>query len=358
MERNLDFTPPRGYYLWYPMIGLGERDSYSKRGTSPLLYVAIVATFLLLMAGFHTPGQLSFNNFLASQVSLQNAGELSSKRVAAPETPELMLVGRTGILAATPPLAVTPKVLGAIVGQLDADLKPEVTRYLVEEGDTLASLAEQFGVSIETIAWANDLKVGSVLKPEQELIILPVSGALHLVRPNDTLSEIASWYQGNAQDIADFNGLESASLFAGDILIIPNGRMPKVLPQGRLTPLANSFFIYPVGGNHRITQGLHAFNAVDFSNAVCGESVYAAAGGTVQRTGYTSLGGNYVRILHPNGVVTYYGHLSSILTNPGSKVLQGQLVGYTGYTGYTIPRGPGGCHVHFEVRGAANPFAK
>lgn len=327
--------------------------------THPLLYVAITATFLLVFAGFRTADGLNPNNFLASPVSLQDAGELSSKRVAAPETPELMLVSKTSLLAATPPLAVTPKVLGAIVGQLDADLKPEVTRYLVEEGDTLVSLAEKFGISIETIAWANDLKTTSVLKPGQELIMLPVTGALHLVRPNDTLSEIASWYQGNSQEIVDFNGLVSAqALFAGDILIIPNGRMPKVLPQGRLTPLANSFFIYPIGGNHRITQGLHAFNAVDFSNGQCGESIYAAAGGTVQRTGYTSLGGNYVRILHPNGVVTYYGHLSSILTNPGAKVLQGQIIGYTGYTGYTIPRGPGGCHLHFEVRGAANPFVK
>lgn len=328
-------------------------------GTHPLLYVAFGAIFLLLMVGFNTVDGLNPNNFLVSSISLQDAGELSSKRTAAIETPELMFVGKTGILAATPPLAVTPRVLGAIVGQLDADLKPEVTRYRVEEGETIVSLAEKFGVSVETIAWANDLNVNPTVRPGQELIILPVSGTLHLVRPNDTLSEIASWYQGNAQDIVDFNGLASAqSLFAGDILIIPNGKMPKFLPQGRLTPLANSFFIYPVGGNHRITQGLHAFNAVDFSNGQCGESIYAAAGGMVQRTGYTSLGGNYVRIIHPNGVVTYYGHLSAILTNPGSRVLQGQLIGYTGYTGYTIPRGPAGCHLHFEVRGAANPFAK
>lgn len=328
-------------------------------GTHPTLYVAIAATFLLLFAGFRGVDGLNPNNFLASPVSLQNAGELSSKRIAAPETPELLLVGRMSILAATPPLSVTPRVLGAIVGQLDADLKPEVSRYLVEQGETIASIAEKFGVSSETILWANDLKTGAVVKPGQELIILPVSGTLHLVRPNDTLSEIASWYKGNSQEIVEFNGLESPqALFAGDILIVPNGKMPKVLPQGRLTPIANSYFIYPVTAPYRVTQGLHPFNAIDFSNGQCGESIYAAAGGTVQRTGYTSLGGNYARVLHPNGVVTYYGHLASILVSPGTRVLQGQIIGYSGYTGYTIPRGPGGCHLHFEVRGAANPFAK
>jgi murein DD-endopeptidase MepM/ murein hydrolase activator NlpD len=342
----LDLTPSKGYHIRYPMTG-----------PHPFLYVAFGAIFLLLMLGFHTPGLVNPNNFLASPVFLQNVGELSAKRVSVPETPELMIVGKTGILAATPPLAVTPKVLGAIIGQLDADLKPEVSRYLVEQGDTAGSIAEKFGVSSETILWANGLTANTALKPGQELIILPVSGALHLVRPNDTLSEIASWYQGTSQEIVEFNGLESPlALFAGDILIIPNGKMPKSIPQGRLTPLANSYFIYPIGGAHRITQGLHAFNAIDFSNGVCGESIYTAAGGTVQRTGYTSRGGNYVRILHPNGVVTYYGHLSSILVGSGAKVLQGQILGYTGYTGYTIPRGPAGCHVHFEVRGAANPF--
>ncbi|MCH7828761.1 peptidoglycan DD-metalloendopeptidase family protein [Patescibacteria group bacterium] len=316
---------------------------------SPLLYVAVIATFLLLILSFRTiegPGDLGLRSNVLS------AFELSSKQAPAPETPELMFVAHNTLRAATPPLTITPQVLGAIMGQLEADIRPEVARYIVQKEDTTASVAEQFGVSLNTILWANDLSQSSTLKPGHELVILPTIGALHLVRPNDTLSEIASWYQAEVKEIVSFNALESSSaIFAGDFLIIPDGIQPSVLPQGRLTPLANSYFIYPVPSPYHITQGLHAFNAVDFSNGICGESVYAAAGGTVQRTGYTSLGGNYVRIIHPNGVVTYYGHLSAILTTPGTKVYQGQLVGYTGRTGYAT-----GCHVHFEVRGAANPF--
>jgi murein DD-endopeptidase MepM/ murein hydrolase activator NlpD len=237
---------------------------------------------------------------------------------------------------------------------VDTDIHAEVFRYQVEAGDTPQSLARQFGVSLNTILWANDLTETSILKPGQELLILPVSGTLHLVRPNDTLSEIASWYQADTESIIEFNRLDSSSgIFAGDFLIIPNGTMPKTLPQGRLTPLANSYFIWPLPAPHRVTQGLHPFNAVDMANGACGESVYAAASGTIQKTGRTSIGGNYVRVLHPNGVVTYYGHLSAILVTSGTKVFQGQLVGYTGRTGFAT-----GCHLHFEVRGAANPFAK
>ena len=63
-------------------------------------------------------------------------------------------------------------------------------------------------------------------------------------------------------------------------------------------------------------------------------------------------------ILHPNGVVTYYGHLSKIIVSQGAKVYQGQIIGYMGYSGRTIPAGPAGCHLHFDVRFAQNPFSQ
>jgi murein DD-endopeptidase MepM/ murein hydrolase activator NlpD len=102
---------------------------------------------------------------------------------------------------------------------------------------------------------------------------------------------------------------------------------------------------------------LHWYNAIDFSNGQCGEPVFAAAAGAVQRTGTDPVGGNYIRILHPNNVVTYYGHLSSVAVEAGIAVYQGQIIGYIGCTGKTIPAGNAGCHLHFDVRFASNPFA-
>lgn len=334
--------------------------SSSSKKSHFLLLPALLAAFVLLILGARD----SHNPALAGVSSLDSVGSFMKGEVSAISalsggSPELLFVSREALRASTPPLTVTSKVLGAIVGQSDNDVKLEIFKYEVEEGDTTASVAQKFGISQNTVIWANDLSATSVLKKGQALDILPVSGALHMVRPSDTLSEIASWYKVEAADIVNFNQLASAEeIFTGDILIIPNGVMPRVLPQSRLTLVPSSYFIYPIPSPHRITQGAHSHNAVDFSNGNCGESVYAASGGTVQRTGYTSLGGNYVRILHGNGVVTYYGHLSAILAKAGAKVYQGQTIGYTGYTGYTIPRGPGGCHVHFEVRGGTNPFVK
>ncbi len=342
----------------------------SLRGSRRMVHLlSLVVGVLLVLAAagpmvkaFSGSGKLPKESLLASMNASSNLSSLiqiHTDQMVVAETPELVFIGKTSIRANPPPLTVTPKVLGAILGATDADFRAreEVVRYVVESGDTIEKLAKKFEVSAETIRWANDLSHSSSLTPGQELVILPVSGVLHLVRPNDTLSEIAFWYKASLQEVVDFNSLSSnEDIFVGDLLVIPGGIMPSRVPEGRLTPIANSYFIYPVPLSYRITQGLHPFNAVDLGNATCGGLVYAAAGGTIQRVGYHGVGGNYVRILHPNGVVTYYGHLANYAVRSGERVLQGQIIGYVGHSGYTIPAGAAGCHLHFEVRGASNPF--
>lgn len=258
----------------------------------------------------------------------------------------------SALAAAAPPLTVEPQVLGTLGGIFYQQPDPEVVRYVVQQGDTVELLAADFGITPETILWANELKSGAELVEGKELVILPVSGTLHAVRPYDTLSEIASWYKVSVEDIVNFNEIDSPEkIVVGDLLVIPGGIKPDRLPASRLAQVQGSFYP-PTGTPYRITQGLHYFNAIDFG-ADCGDPVYAAASGTVQRTGYDSIGGNYIRILHPSGVVTYYGHLSAFGVTRGQQVNQGQRIGSVGRTGYAT-----GCHTHFEVRGTANPFAK
>lgn len=259
---------------------------------------------------------------------------------------------------AAPAFLVKGTVLGALTS-VNVEEKKEIDEYIIEAGDTLSSVAQKFNISVETITVANNLSLSSKLSLGQKLVILPVTGRIHVVRERDTVSEIAQIYQVKTADIIDFNDLgEQGKIFAGDFMIVPGAKKPRFIPRYVQVPLSQSYFICPIPSPCRITQGLHWYNAIDFSNGKCGEPIFAAAGGTVQRTGYTSRGGNYVRILHPNGVVTYYGHMSKIAASPGQRVYQGQIIGYIGYTGHTIPAGPAGCHVHFDVRFASNPFSK
>jgi murein DD-endopeptidase MepM/ murein hydrolase activator NlpD len=233
----------------------------------------------------------------------------------------------------------------------------EIVEYEVKEGDTISSISQKFSLSKETVIWANNLSENSKLKVGEKLIILPVDGVLHQVKKGETLSEIAKKYKANLKDIVYFNEISEDQIFPGDILIIPGGKMPpsQKFVQSFL-PISSSFFICPLPPCN-ITQGLHWYNAVDFSNGRCGEYVLAAASGKVifARYGWNGGAGNTIKILHPNGIITQYGHLREILVKVGQEIYQGQIVGTVGNTGRVV--GITGCHLHFAVLGAKNPFA-
>lgn len=269
------------------------------------------------------------------------------------ESPGMSFLQKNSLIGVSSPITITSQTLGTVLAEED-ETRKEIIEYTVKSGETLSGIAENFNVSLETILWANDLSPNSLIKSGQKLIILPVSGVIYHIQKGDTLSGIAKTYEGNVQEIITFNELPGeGDIYVGDILIIPGGQMPKKLSQVSLTPLAESYFIFPCQG--RITQGLHLFNAVDIGNK-CGEPVVAAASGAVQAAGWARNAGNRITILHPNGVATYYGHLSAILVKPGQAVSTGDIIGYVGNTGYTL--GATGCHLHFGVSGAVNFLSK
>jgi murein DD-endopeptidase MepM/ murein hydrolase activator NlpD len=108
----------------------------------------------------------------------------------------------------------------------------------------------------------------------------------------------------------------------------------------------------PIEGGRK-SQGVHSYNAVDLANS-CGSPVLAAASGDVligRNTGWNAGYGHYIVLVHPNGTQTLYAHLNGNIAQEGWHVTQGQVIGYLGSTGKST-----GCHVHFEIRGAKNPF--
>jgi murein DD-endopeptidase MepM/ murein hydrolase activator NlpD len=240
-----------------------------------------------------------------------------------------------------------------------------ISRYTVREGDTLSSIAKRYGISVNTLLWANDLTAASIVRPGKELVILPVSGIRHTVKSGDTLSTLAKKYGADQDDIASFNGIASATgLSIGDEVIIPGGEIAvpakaKVLPKSTATARGTAgaaqpsgFFDHPVPGA-TLSQGVHGWNGVDLA-APNGTPIYASAGGTVivsKVGGYNGGYGNYIVVDHGGGIQTLYSHLSTDLVTVGQEVAQGERIGTVGITGAAT-----GYHLHFEVRGAKNPF--
>lgn len=358
-------------------IGVIFKGSYA----DPLLYLGFISVIFFGAAIFvnYSPETSNNSNKLAGVSSwiVGEKNEFSRERSfivskePIKESPDFYRVQNNSISAVVPPVTITPQILGALAEGSDIDIEEiskEIIEYMVGSGDSVWSIAEKFNISSDSILWANELSGSSIIKPGQKLIIPPVSGVIHHVKEGDTLGKIAGLYKAKIDEITVFNNLSQAeSIFIGDVLVIPGGVMPaKPLPV-QYAPLAASYFICPINAPCRITQGLHWYNAIDFSHGKCGEPIYAAAAGTVLKVNITSSrsrsafngAGNHLTILHPNGVVTFYGHIFSSLVNPGDYVSQGRIIALVG--GQPGASGAGrssGCHLHFGVIGARNPFAR
>jgi len=239
----------------------------------------------------------------------------------------------------------------------------EISVYIVREGDTLSQIAEMFDVSSKTVLWANDITDESLIRPGDSLVILPITGVRHVVKEGDTLSTITEKYDGDMDEILAYNQIASSEdIGVGDTLVIPGGlvSVPKVVTKavavkttgGTVVAVTSTNLVHPVPGARR-SQGVHGYNGVDLA-APNGTPILAAAAGSVvvsKGSGWNGGYGTYVVIKHPDGTQTLYAHNSSNIVSVGASVVAGQVVGYVGSTGKST-----GNHVHFEVRGAKNPF--
>ncbi|KKP32704.1 MAG: hypothetical protein A2312_03945 [Candidatus Staskawiczbacteria bacterium RIFOXYB2_FULL_32_9] len=337
---------------------------------NPLFYFGMISFLLFAFVCFGFENFSDFNDTLKNKSVFLNSfleGSegvtkdslfLNSKNILALEVPDLKIIEDNSVYGIASYRVLSTQVLGSIFGE-DLQNSKEIVEYTVLPGDTFESIAQNFNISINTILWSNNLTKNSTLKVGQTIVILPVSGLLHIVKSGDTISDIAKTYKVKVDDIVSFNSFNNENdIFLGDILIVPGGVMPqKPVPSITQAPIANNFFIIPVEGT--ISQKLHFYNAIDIANK-CGTPFYAAAYGTVQRVayGWNLGGGNYITILHSNGVVSYYGHFMTAFVKPGDVVKTGDRIalvgGGKGMAGAGISTG---CHLHFDIRGGKNPLS-
>ncbi|MBI4158218.1 MAG: peptidoglycan DD-metalloendopeptidase family protein [Candidatus Yanofskybacteria bacterium] len=241
--------------------------------------------------------------------------------------------------------------------------RTSVAEYTVQPGDSLSFIARDYGVSIESIMWANGLRDSNSIREGNILKIPPVSGVIHTIKSGETIGAIAKKYGANAENIITYNSLsQDGKLQINDELIIPDGKIATAgTPYTRTAisfahlPNLDNFFAHPTNGLGRISQWLHGRNGIDVA-APYGSTIYAAADGTIVGTAVSGYNGGYglfVKISHPNGTDTLYAHLSKVLVVTGQSVEKGQQIAKMGSTGRST-----GSHLHFEVHGAKNPLSR
>ncbi len=247
--------------------------------------------------------------------------------------------------------------------------------YEVQAGDTLGTIAEAYGLSLQELIDMNDAIENeySTIRTEDELVVTVPEPELSVVYTKleyyeeDYEAEIQyvdndSWYTTESKVIQEPSAghrkviavttYENDSQESKDIEKeeITYPAVPKIIERGTIVPPT---YIKPISGG-RIssgfgrrtapTKGASTFHkGVDWSTPV-GTAVMASSAGTVTRAGWGSGYGYVIYIKHSDGRETRYGHLSKILVKVGQTVSQGEKIALSGNTG--VSTGP---HLHFEI---------
>ena len=355
-------------------MGLGE--SMLRVGTSVLSLVIILAVVWLVRVFYNQTPDAQVNAVAAQ-------GSTPTPAVAMEEVaPVVAEVDYEGIPRMAQPFTTIP-----------SRPRQEITKYTVQEGDTIFGISEKFGLDPETILWGNYAILQDnphALQQGQELNILPVNGTYYEWQDGDGLNGVSSFFGVTPEDIINFpgNNLDAATVGdltrpnipPGTMLIIPGGRrefvswsaplgvtredpaLARVLGPGACDPVSGGAIGY---GSFVWPTNKHYLSGYDYSPKSNhwgidlagseGEGVYATDAGVVVYAGWNNYGyGNMVMIDHGNGFQSLYAHLSDIYRFCGQSVGQGEGIGAIGSTGRSS-----GAHLHFEIMTATykiNPW--
>lgn len=106
------------------------------------------------------------------------------------------------------------------------DSGQDVYLYVVQDGDTLGSIAEKYKITSNTIRWANGLENVDMIHPGDQLFILPVTGVKYKVKSGDSIESVAKKYDAKVDEIISFNDLPAnGALSEGEEIIIPDGQV-------------------------------------------------------------------------------------------------------------------------------------
>ena len=245
--------------------------------------------------------------------------------------------------------------------------------HIVEENETVTSLAEEFGVDPLNV-FNEDNEIATSVDQGDKICIRtevdPVSvemvesGRIKEIVEYETIKKDSDeYYKGDTH--IEQEGVNGVQIFEGTltkvggevtdrdeistevikekkdkIILVGTAERPKTAPTGTFQMPIQTYVITSEWGGRwgRMHEGM------DFG-ASTGTPIYASDGGEVVTTGIYGGYGYCINIDHGNGKMTRYGHCSKLLVNVGDKVYQGQEIALVGNTGHSF-----GSHLHFEIR--------
>lgn len=237
---------------------------------------------------------------------------------------------------------------------VEEDSELSYISYRVKKGDMISFIADEFGVTQDTIISVNNIHASRLIQIGQYLKIPSMPGILYTVRDaNETIESIAEKYKVDAKKCAAVNNISAEEkLGAGKSLFVPYAELDWITRQ----EINGDLFTKPIHTRY-YTSSLYGWRTSPFDSSrrtfhggidmACskGTTIYAALPGRVAANGYSNVYGNYVIVSHHSGYQTLYGHMME--RSPlkvGQNVDTSSKIGRVGSTGMST-----GPHLHFTV---------
>lgn len=224
--------------------------------------------------------------------------------------------------------------------------------YRIKSGDMIGFIAEEYGVTQDTLISVNNIRATRFIQPGQYIKIPSMPGILYTVKKDgETPQSVSEKYDVDAVQTAMANRLETdTELKVGSSIFVPNGEMDDILRA----EINGDLFKKPIHTRFRISSyfgwrpspftGRRSWHGgIDMA---CPQwtNIYAAMPGRVIKVAYSNTYGNYVIIQHHSGYQTLYGHMVQQKAKVGDYVDTSSVIGYVGSTGQST-----GPHCHFTV---------
>lgn len=252
----------------------------------PSMIAVYGSIFLLVVAiisiGYSQPQVPSAVANAVSSSSANNIDQTSvDSAVAAGVAAGVAMLNNLSVMNNVSSLAISAQVSSKLTLSDSANIsKPQliesvienrlVTNYNVVSGDTAETLATRFGISSQTIKWANNLKTDAI-SVGSDLKILPINGVLYTVKSGDTYDSIVKKYEVNKTRLVLFNDLEVSGLVEGSRIILPEGILPIEERPGYVAPIVYRVLLGTgFGGNTWfISYGAGSCPTYAFGNCTC-----------------------------------------------------------------------------------------
>jgi murein DD-endopeptidase MepM/ murein hydrolase activator NlpD len=260
-----------------------------------------------------------------------------------------------------------------------------VIPYIIQKGDTVNAIANQFGLKPASLVWGNPEALAqdaNMLRPGQSINILPVDGAFYQWKKDDTLKQVADDWNTTIDAIVGWPGNHINPLdpiiYPVQWVILPGGIKPFEWEAARIRngksstfalgsgaclqgydgPSGDTDFVWPTTSHYLSGTDYMppAHPGIDIA-IYLGQPIFAADNGVIVYAGWsqnrdgTPGYGNLVIIDHLNGYHSFYAHLLQINVHCGQPVYKGTGIGLGGSSGNST-----GPHLHFEIRSGGYPI--